>query len=405
MLFNYKIVTAQGQVKEGRHEAPSMQEARNHFILQGHTVLAMELARLHKKSVISNLQDLNFGHLALVERVMLAKHLAAMIKAGMGIDEALETIASTASPLMRKRLVQIINTIRGGVALSEALKKYPKDFDILFTNMVAVGETSGHLVESLDLLAQQQHKTYELKRKIKSASIYPIIIIVAVLMLVVVISIFVLPKITVFFKSLQITLPLATRILIGISNFFINYWPYVAGGAVAIFLAQRLLMRFANGRYFVHRILSKTPLIGKISQQVNMALFARTLGSLLASGITIDKGLQIVSHTMTNEVYKRITTSIYHQVLKGLALSDILATKKEFSPIFYRMCKVGERSGNLSEVLNYVADYYEGEVDNTTKNLSAILEPALLLFIGIVVAFVAVSIINPIYELTSKVGG
>jgi type IV pilus assembly protein PilC len=163
------------------------------------------------------------------------------------------------------------------------------------------------------------------------------------------------------------------------------------------------MLRFPNTRLILHKFILRLPIIGKLVSDMNLALFCRTLSSLLGSGITIDQALQIVSQTMTSEVYKREIINIYQKVLKGTALSDSINNKKYFPSIIPRMINVGEESGNLSEVLDYLADFYELEVDNTTKNLSTMLEPILLVGIGLVVGFVAMSIINPIYDLTSKI--
>ena len=165
------------------------------------------------------------------------------------------------------------------------------------------------------------------------------------------------------------------------------------------------MKRFDNTRLMIHLFILKIPFVGKLTSHINLALFCRTLASLLESGISIDRSLQIVSQIVTNDGYKKQINIVYHNILKGNSLSDSMSDKEYFPSLVSKMIKVGERSGNLSETLDYLADFYETEVDTTTKNLATILEPALLIFIGLVVGFVAMSIINPIYELTSRVGG
>jgi len=189
-----------------------------------------------------------------------------------------------------------------------------------------------------------------------------------------------------------------------VSGFFSTYWWLVLALIVVIVVGIRIMSRIPGTRLILHKIILGLPVIGKISKNMNLALFCRTLSSLLNSGIPIDNALQIVSQTLTNDVYKKEVTKIYHTILKGTSLADAISNKDLFPTIVGRMSKVGERSGNLSDVLDYLADFYELEVDTTTKNLSSMLEPILLAFIGLVVAFVAMSIINPIYDLTSKVG-
>lgn len=402
MLFSYKITNNKGKIKKGTLEAADIKKARDHLMLLDGTIVSL---RPYKKKQSRFSVDISFGHISLLEKVMFAKHLSVMIKAGMPIDDALEVLASSGSDTMKKKLKEILIEVRKGNSLADTLRKYPKDFDSLFTNMIHVGETAGNLVANLELLAVQQRKNYELRSKIKAASVYPIIILVAIIGLIVVMSLFVLPKITDFFGTLQMELPLPTRILMGTSGFFINYWWAVILGIFVVMLVLQIMLRFKKTRLSLHRLLLKIPIFGNISRNINLAIFCRTLASLLDSGITIDQSLKILSGTLTNEVYVREITILYHKVLKGNTLESAMRNPHLYPPIVSRMTKVGETSGNLTDVLSYLAEFYEAEVDSATKNLSTVLEPALLILIGLIVGFVAISIIGPIYDLTSKVSG
>ncbi|RJQ35655.1 type II secretion system F family protein [Candidatus Parcubacteria bacterium] len=405
MLFNYKLTDNKGKITSGTIEGMSIQEAKNILAAQEGTIIMLEPVRGHDDSKkIKKKGGIVLGKVKMLEKVMFAKHLAIMIKAGMAIDTALETLRDNASSVMSKRLSVVLEDVRKGNRLSDALRKYPRDFDLLFVNMVAVGEQGGTLAKNLNLLASQQRKSYELKSKIKSASVYPSLVIIAIIGLVVVISIFVLPKILTFFKTLKIDLPPTTKAFIAMSDFMVDYWMWIVGVIVLVLAIIRIMAKFKDSRLFLHFIILKLPIVGGISKNLNLALFARTLGSLLDSGITIDRALQIVAQTLTNDVYKREATLVYHKILKGGSLAEAMNNRNYFPSLLANMVKVGESSGNLSEVLDYLADFYELEVDNTTKNLSTMLEPALLIMIGLVVGFVAISIINPIYELTSNVG-
>lgn len=404
MLFNYKLTDNKGKIITGGIEAISIQDARNKLASQEGTIIMLEPVKGEAKGKGKKKGQMIFGKVKMIEKVMFAKHLAVMIKAGMAIDTALETLKNNASPVLAKRLESVLDDVKRGGRLSDALRKYPKDFDLLFVNMVAVGEQGGTLAKNLNLLASQQRKSYELRSKIKSAAVYPSLIIIAIIGLIVVISVFVLPKILNFFKTLKIDLPATTQLFIAISDFMMNYWMWIVGVIIFIFIAIRTMAKIRATRLILHLIMLRLPIMGKVSKHLNLALFARTLGSLLDSGITIDRALQIVAQTLTNDAYKRETTSVYHKILKGGSLADAMNNEDYFPSLLSSMIRVGERSGNLSEVLDYLADFYELEVDNTTKNLSTMLEPALLIMIGLVVGFVAISIINPIYELTSKVG-
>lgn len=401
MLFNYKIVDQKGKVSTGQIQANSASEARARLANQNATVL--DLTEISQK-ISKNNTEFSFGRVRLVDKMMFAKHLSVMIKAGMPIDDGLETLASQSSTAMSTKIKIILAEVRQGSSLSNALRKLPKVFDSMFVNMVMAGEAGGKLEKNLEIVATQQAKNYTLRSKIKSAMMYPTVIFFAIIGLIIVISVFVLPKLLGFFTTLKADLPISTKILLFASQFFVKYWVWILVAVIMFVLLIKLMNKFVVTRFFLHQIILKIPIFGKISRNLNLAIFCRSLSSLLNSGVTIDQSLNIVADTVTNDVYKKRITLIYHQVLQGLAMSDILNKDKYFPVLLSRMTRVGERSGKLSETLDYLADFYETEVDNVTKNLSTMLEPALLIFIGLIVGFVAMSIINPIYELTSRVG-
>ncbi len=400
MLFKYQLRNNEGQVTKGKVEADNLTMARNKLALKEETLISLKVVDKKKKAK----DILSIGRITLLDKVMIAKHLSVMIKAGMGIDMSLETIISHAKPNVAKKLNNILEHIREGMSLSDALKRYPRDFDNLFVSMIAVGESGGTLAENLNILSNQQRKTYELNSKLKSASIYPILILTAITTLGIVVSYFVLPKIVKFFTQLKIELPLSTKILLGTADFLTNNWYLIIISFIIFLVSIRVMLRFSETRLFLHKIILKMPIISKMSRDINLILFTRTLASLLKSGLVIDNALQITAKTVTNYLYKKEIASLYHSVLKGQGLADSLHDEKRFPTLVVKMIRVGEKSGNLSEVLDYLADFYEEEMDNITKNLSTILEPALLIIIGLGVGFVALSIINPIYELTSAVG-
>jgi len=402
MQFSYQLSDDSGKISTGTLEASTAQEARNRLALQSGTLISLQ--RIDEKGKKDSSGDIVFGRVKLVEKVMLAQHLAVMIKAGMTIDLALETLAENSSTLLAKRLKQVLVDVRRGNSFSDSLAKFPKDFDKMFVNMIMVGERGGTLAKNLGIIATQQKKSYELKMKLKAAAMYPAIVLLAVMGLTTLISVYVLPKITRFFESLNVELPLTTRVMMAVASFMASYWYIVISVFIALFVLWQTLLKIRSTRFYLHSFTLKLPILGKLSGYMNLALFCRTLASLLNSGITIDKALQIAADTVNNEVYKRETIFVYHKVLKGTSLADALTGRKVFPSLVARMSKVGESSGQLSETLDYMADFYEGEVDNTTKNLSTMLEPILLVIIGLVVGFAAMSIINPIYDLTSQFG-
>lgn len=402
MQFSYKLTDNQGKITSGKIEAANLQEARNRLALQEGTLVALEPFSKDKKTGLK--KQLIIGNMRLVDRVMMAKHLSIMIKSGMSIDAALEVLADSASPLIHDRMTGLLNEVRKGNSFANALKKYPKDFNNLFVNLVAVGESAGTLAKNLEILAVQQHKSYELRNKIKAASIYPIIVIIAVLGLMTMVSTFVLPKLKGFFVALGSNMPPLTRALQAASNFLSSYWWLIIAIVAGLVVLAQVMQRFYHTRLWLHYFYLKIPLVGTVNRNVNLALFCRTMSSLLSSGITIDESLKIVSDTLTNAVYREQLVIVYHNILKGNSLSDAMANRQYFPPMLFRMVKVGENSGNLSEVLDYLANFYEEDVDNATKNFSSTLEPALLIIIGLTVGLVSIGIIQPIFKLIQVAG-
>ncbi len=272
--------------------------------------------------------------------------------------------------------------------------------------MVKVGETGGALENTLIHLSLQMEKDYDLKKKIKGAMLYPMIILIATMALGSAMAIFILPKLTKLFQTFKVTLPLSTRILLWVSNLFQNYGFYIIGGFIILIFLLWYIVRSNFARLPTSRLILSLPIIGKISQNVNLARFNRILGTLLKSGVPVVEALSITANTLGNEVYKKRLLSVSEKVKKGIPISQVLKKESKHSDSFpqlvSRMIGVGEKTGKLDETLIYLAKFYEKEVDNTTKNLSVILEPILLILIGLVVALVAIAIISPIYKLSGS---
>ena len=346
-----------------------------------------------------------FGQVSLSDQVLFTKHLSIMIKAGLSLKESVETIKDqTSSKKFREILDDLTNRLDNGESLGESLAKHPRIFSNLFINMIRLGEESGTLEGNLEHLTLQLEKSNDLRKKIKSAMIYPIFILVAALGLGAALVFFVLPKLLPLFKSFDIELPLPTRILLGISEAFQNYGIFILIGVVFLSAIIILISRIKAVKKFNARLLISLPIIGPISRNTNLIQFSRTLGTLLKSGVSIITALDITANTLPNLIYQEVLKETSIKVQRGESLENYLhLNPKLFPPTVSRMVAVGEKTGNLEETLLYLAEFYEKEVDNTTKNLSSILEPILLIFIGIVVGFVAISIIMPIYQITSGI--
>ena len=337
------------------------------------------------------------------EKMFFAGHLSLMIKGGIQIAEALEILKEESkSRVFKKALNDVLERILEGESLNKSLARHPKIFNKFFQNVVKRGEESGTLEENLNYLSSFLKTEYSLRKKIIGALIYPIIIIVIALAVVLVVTFFILPKLLSLFLALEVQLPLSTRILLGSGNFLRNYWIFILAGIFMYYLIMRILKTFKPTKFYIHKRNLLIPFFGRIEKERNLVEFSQTLYTLLKSGVTILDSLDICIDTLENEVYKRKLTQVRFEVERGGKISQGLKKFPGIFPlIFSQMVLVGEKTGTLEESFLHLADFYEEEVNNTLKNLSTIFEPLLLVLVGFFVAFVALSIITPIYQITS----
>lgn len=348
--------------------------------------------------------DLSLGGVSLTDKAMFAKNLSLMLKSGLTIAEGLDTLESQATGKLRKVISNILRSIQSGTSLSDSMAKYPKIFSRFFINTVLVGESSGTLESNLENIAVQLQKDKELVTKVKGAMIYPVIILCAATVLGIGLAFFVLPKITPLFEGLRVQLPASTRFLIWFSKIIQKQGTplllgILAGGGLLIWLCRQ---KFSQP--VTHYLLLHTPIVKKISINSNLATFCRTAGTLLKSGINIDEAFNITRDTINNYYYRKSLTDISMRIGHGSTIAESLRKYEKMYPtLIVNMVKVGENSGNLETTFFHMADFYELEVDHATKNLATVIEPVMLVFIGIVVGGLALSIISPIYQITGNV--
>ena len=326
-----------------------------------------------------------------------------MLKAGLTVSEALEVLEEQAEGKFKKIIADILTFVRKGNTLSFGLAKYPRVFSLLSINLIEAGEASGTLEQNLKYLSIHLEKDEELRRKIKGAMMYPILVLAATIGVSLGLATLVLPKITKFYKTLNVELPLLTRGLLWIANLFTNYGWWISVGLILGLLFLIWLFRQKFIRPFSHRILLILPIVSRIIRQVQLSRFSRVLGTLIKSGLPIDRSLRITQNTTDNIIYQKKITEILMAVDRGVPISETMAFfERDFPKIVSRMINVGERTGELDNSLLYLAEFYEAEVDSTTKNLANILEPILLVFVGILVGTVVLAIISPIYSLIGE---
>lgn len=344
-----------------------------------------------------------FGpRLSLREQALFAKRLSLLIKAGVPLLEALNILKrSVASKANKKMLESIAHDVSNGQYLSKSMSKYKKVFGDFAINIIRVGETSGTLGDNLKYLAEELDKARELKGKVVGALIYPAVILVASLAVSALLTLFLFPKLLPIFQSLHANLPFSTRALIWLSSFLSNYGLWVIIGFIVFVIGFIFSLRNEKFRYFWHAALLKLPVLGTLFKNYHLTSMCRTLGLLLKGQVKVLEATAVTSETSTNLVYRRELANLQNAITKGSAIAKHLEHHpKLFPPMFTEMIAIGEATGNLSETLIYLGEISEQELDETTKRLSSVIEPAMMIVMGLLVGFVAISIITPIYEVT-----
>ena len=347
-----------------------------------------------------------FFRLSLKEKMLFARNLEVMIRSGMQILQSLDILKKQArSKAFVKILDSVIFDVKNGHFLSAGLEKYKTVFGEFFINLIRVGEASGTLSENLKYLADELRKKDELTKKIRGAMAYPMIIMLATVGITSIMIFVIFPKILPVLTSINVELPLVTRAFIAMSNFLIKYGYLVGVGFVGLIIGIWLILRIPKVRFFWHKILVSMPIIKDMVRSVNIISFARTIGLLLKAGIKIVEALEITANTLGNMVYRQEVLRVAEGVRRGDPMSKyFVEDTKLFPPIFSQMIVVGENTGKLDESVLFLADFYESELDESIKNISTFIEPVLLLVMGLIVAFVALAIITPIYKITQAIG-
>ncbi len=347
--------------------------------------------------------NIDIGSVKVVDILLFTKHLAITLKSGLTLVEGLEILEEQAKGKMKRVIGQISETIQTGKTFHEALAEQSKYFSPIYINMVKSGELSGTLEENLRKITKQLGKSYALRKKIKSAMIYPTIIFVAVFGLGMSVAIFVLPKILPLFKTLDVELPITTRGLIFVAEVFEQHGLAIAIGLVVGFIFLFWFLKRDFVKPVTHKIILSIPFVKNIVANINLERFNYTFGTLLESGLPVDQSLKITADATENRVYKKAIYALIPEIEAGNTLSTAIARYPKLFPIITaRMIGVGEKTGNLDQTLKYLSSFYEDAVDEATKNLSTILEPVMLIVIGSIVGTVAISILGPIYQITGN---
>jgi type II secretory pathway component PulF len=345
------------------------------------------------------------GKITALDRITFAENLSIMIKAGVSMIEALDVMGrDTKNPYFKQVLSDIRFGLENGKPLSEGLANFDKDFNNVFVSLVKAGEASGKLAEVLGQLAVQLKKDYNLVSKIKGAFAYPIVLIVGTIFVAILLMTFVLPKLVTIFESSDLKLPVSTRIVFFISR-VLGYKPTLTIAVIVVLaIGIILLLRQKSVRKFLNQLVFRIPVISTMMHQIELVRFSRTLGNLLKSGVPIIKSLEIAAESSSLDEFRKLSIGAKEDIAKGVSLTNAFRkNRKLFPELLVSVMQVGEKTGELDTLLLNVADFYEEQVDNSLRSVTGLVEPILLVIVGLAIGGMAISIILPIYQLIGSI--
>ncbi len=399
-IFEYRAFDIQGKSKKGLVDADTSQDARSK--LRRENVFPYELKstfaskKISKNELFSFLQPKTKSK----EIVVLTRQIGTLLKAGLPLMQALSTlIEQIDTEHVKKIFIELREKIKGGMPFSKALSEYPRLFSRLYIHMVRAGEASGSLDQALTRLAEYLEKKNRQKNKIWATLAYPIFMVIIGIAVVVFLMVYVVPTITGIFIEIQQTLPLLTRLLIGTSQFLKLFWAPLLLIFFFLIIFFRKYRNTASGGMLIDKALLKVPICGELIRKIDTVRFSQTLGILISNGIPILDSLSIVKDVVVNRLIAKAVDEARHSIQEGEDLAPPLKKAKVFSPIVTDMIAIGEKSGQLEEMLANIAENYENEVDMTINSLTSILEPTIILVMGLVVGLIVISILLPIFEM------
>lgn len=404
--FYFIAKSSDGQTKTGTSEAKDesslAQSLRQQgLVLTSAQILGQEKDKGKSPSLLFKFKKLLFKRVSLVERLIFTRHLSIMIGAGFSLHKALEVLGKQTPNQNFKKIIEgIVEDVKKGDTFADSLAKYPKVFNNFFVSMVKVGEKGGNLEEVLKILTLYLKREHDFTTKVRGAMIYPAVIVTAMVGIGTLMMILVVPKITAMFEELNVALPLTTQIVMAISKFFAKY--YIIGG-IGLILVVFFAIKFfktKKGARFLSWFFLKLPFFKKLTQKINCAKLSRSLASLMESGVPIVESLNITAQILGNFFYSNSLIEAATEVKKGKTIQESMEKHQDIYPMLVgQMIGVGEQTGELSEIMHKLADFYEEEVTNITENLTSIIEPVLMIVIGAAVGFFAVSMIQPMYSM------
>ncbi len=399
-IYKWEGKTVKGGIKKGETEGPNEAAVRIH--LRQQNIIPTKITSKGKEFKIA----LPFGQKVKQRSIaVFTRQLATMIDAGLPLVQSLEILSAQQEGKVFKNIIrEIREDVEGGSTFAGALKKHPKTFNELYTNLVVAGEEGGILDNILTRLANYIEKSEALKKKVKSALIYPATIVGVAVIVVMILMIFVIPVFETMFKSAGQSLPLPTLIVLTISKLIKKYVIILIPALILLIYLLRKYYQTENGRALMDRLLLKLPVFGPLFKKIAVARFSRTLGTLVSSGVPILDGLSIVSRTSGNRTIETAILDARASIREGETIAEPLNRSAIFPPMVIQMISVGESTGALDSMLSKIADFYEDEVDLAVANLTSLLEPFLMIFLGVVIGGVVISMYLPIFNMASAIG-
>jgi type IV pilus assembly protein PilC len=395
--FTYTARAVNGELKQATIEAAGRDDVIAQLKRQRLSVIKVDEGTAQKKK--------RMGAIKMRDIVIFTRQFSTMINAGLPLVQALDILAQQSeNPALKDVTRQVVFDVESGNTVADALRKHPKAFSELYVNMVAAGEAGGILDTILMRLAIFMEKTDALIRKVKGAMIYPGVIVSVAVIAITVLLVFVIPTFQQMFASANIALPLPTRIVIGMSHFVKSYWYMIIGVIAGTFFMIKRYYATPGGKLAIDRTLLKMPVLGDVLRKSAVSRFTRTLGTLISSGVSILDGLEITAKTSGNRVIQDAIMESRASIAGGETIAAPLKKSQVFPPMVISMISVGEQTGGLDEMLTKIADFYDEEVDAAVSGLLALMEPLMIVFLGIVVGGMVVAMYLPIFDMVNAAG-
>lgn len=403
-LFSYQATNAAHKTVSGTLNAIDRTTAMSLMAKQGLKPISIEIQSSVKKGGKAFFKP----KVKVTDLVLFTRQLSTMVSAGVPLLRSLTTMRDQVeNPTLREVINDLIKDVQGGVSLADAMQKHPDVFSDIFVNMIRAGEAAGIVDDILKRLASQVEKNASMRKKIKSASTYPVVLLILTVGAFMGLMIFIIPRIAAILKDIggpDAKLPVITQVMINVSSFMTSYWYIVIGGGFLIIFFLKRYIKTPVGRYQFHSLVLKIPILNNLIIKISVARFTRTFAALIGAGVSVVEALKVTSRAVGNDVYRKAIDDAANEVVNGKQLSQALEGNKLFPGIVPQMLAVGEETGQTDVVLVKVADFYDEEVDAIIDSLSSILEPVMIVIMGGMVGLVAASVMGPIASLSQNVG-